>query len=103
MWYINTLAEPDVLLRDRMIHLIIRLTMVHQERHFSTTSNGYLGIGPCDIEVDDVVVLLAGATILRKKVHGLFWLVGTAYIHGTISGQAWPEDAPESWPKFDIV
>jgi len=59
-------------------------------RRFFITRAGRVGIGPRCMQPDDIVVVLRGGGtpfILRKKVNG-YWLLGAAYVHGIMDGEA---------------
>ena len=62
--------------------------IVHNRR-FLSTGKGYIGLGPHDSKVGDVVcVLLGGETpfILRKN-ESFYQFVGEAYVHGIMNGE----------------
>jgi hypothetical protein len=63
-----------------------------QGRSFFTTANGYIGIGPDDMEKGDVVVILHGARtpfVLRQTQDQTAWsLLGDCYVHGIMAGEA---------------
>lgn len=55
------------------------------------TSKGHIGIGPCEMAPGGLLYVLIGAHvpyILRPDVHGKLWLIGEAYAHGIIDGDA---------------
>jgi hypothetical protein len=59
-------------------------------RSFFTTKKGYMGIGPNVLEIGDIVCVLFGGDvpyILRPK-DGYYQLVGDAYVHGIMEGEA---------------
>lgn len=58
-------------------------------RPFSTRT-GFLGMGPQNIQINDVVVLLQGAEtpfVFRSGRNRLYELVGEAYVHGIMNGE----------------
>lgn len=60
------------------------------DRRFFVTESGRVGIGPRCMQPGDIVVVLRGGRtpfILRKKGDG-YWLLGTAYVHGIMDGEA---------------
>ncbi|KAF9768118.1 hypothetical protein IL306_014633 [Fusarium sp. DS 682] len=60
------------------------------DRVLFITEKGYLGLGPARTEVDDTVAMIAGAHVpfvLRKGAGGWI-LVGEAYVHGVMYGEA---------------
>ena len=59
-------------------------------RRFFVTAAGRTGIGPRCMQPEDIVVVLRGGhlpIILRKKADG-YWLIGEAYVHGIMHGEA---------------
>ncbi|GME60225.1 heterokaryon incompatibility protein-domain-containing protein [Neofusicoccum parvum] len=61
------------------------------------TDAGQLGNGPRRLEVGDQVWVLAGASVpfvLRAQARGGYQLVGEAYVHGIMNGEAL--DAPDA-------
>ncbi|KAK5744570.1 hypothetical protein LTR17_001965 [Elasticomyces elasticus] len=86
---IGDIAPPDsrnVLdFKNRMYKIAERRLL------FITTERRYLGYGPDSIRIGDQVWILAGGKvpfILRPKVNGRFELVGEAYVHGIMHGEA---------------
>ena len=59
-------------------------------RRLFTTEKGYLGMGPWNMEKDDVVFLVPGADapIVLRPVKDKWKLIGEAYIHGIMRGEA---------------
>ena len=59
---------------------------------FFITSKGHLGSGPAEMRKDDKVCILFGAkapTILRKESSApRYQLIGHAYVHGIMHGEA---------------
>ena len=81
-------------------------TVVHRkvvERRFIVTEKGYMGIGPAECAAGDTACLLPGSTVpfvLRQRDDSKYLLVGDAYIHGVMYGEAL---GPEGWIVFSIV
>ncbi|KAH6721662.1 heterokaryon incompatibility protein-domain-containing protein [Leptodontidium sp. MPI-SDFR-AT-0119] len=60
------------------------------ERRFFRTALGYYGIGPCELENDDLIVVLFGGTtpyVLRPTSEG-YKFVGECYVYGLMNGEA---------------
>ena len=86
-------------------------------RRLFATSKGYLGLGPVSLDVGDTVCLLPGAKVpflLRPTAVAAgdvdaqelqqFKLVGEAYVHGIMEGEAAPKnDASIGWEEIKIV
>ncbi|KAN0071429.1 Heterokaryon incompatibility protein (HET) domain containing protein [Elaphomyces granulatus] len=63
----------------------------YRGRRLFRTDGNYLGIGPESLQKGDQVWVIAGATvpmILRKSESGHWRLVGEAYVHGIMNGEA---------------
>jgi len=73
-------------------------------RAFFTTSAGYMGSGFHAIQEGDTVALFAGARhpMIIRRVGEYHRLVGPAYIHGIMYGEAWPKDE-RSLSKFTLI
>jgi len=55
------------------------------------TPNNYLGMGPISSQVGDEIWVLKGSRapfILRRKGTGQYQLIGEAYVHGIMHGEA---------------
>ena len=85
---------------DIRSHIETSLSVATFQRSFCVTEHGYMGLVPRTARVGDVVCLLEGAQtpfILRandsseSSGEDLSWnLIGEAYIHGVMDGEAWP-------------
>ena len=56
------------------------------------TEKGFVGLAPDVCEVGDVVCVFLGARlpyVLREREDGTFQLIGEAYAHGIMYGEAW--------------
>ena len=63
------------------------------------TTNGWLGLAPKACRVGDVVALFRGGRVplvLRANGAGKWKLVGAAYVHGVMYGEAFEEDKCET-------
>ncbi|KAK0705768.1 heterokaryon incompatibility protein-domain-containing protein [Apiosordaria backusii] len=61
------------------------------KRKLFFTEKGYLGLGPASVKVGDVVGILPGAEgpfVLRHEEDMVMSLVGQAYVHGIMNGEA---------------
>lgn len=62
-----------------------------ERRTFFSTSNGRIGLGPLDLQEDDIICIFHGAKvphILRPASRaGTYILVGEAYVHGIMYGE----------------
>lgn len=68
-------------------------TMVSSGRNFVVTEHGRIGYAPKYARIGDSIVLLAGASvpiILRACESTSFKVIGDAYIHEVMDGEAWP-------------
>ncbi|KAK0646934.1 hypothetical protein B0T16DRAFT_493819 [Cercophora newfieldiana] len=72
----------------------VRLLEGAYERRLVRGENGYLCLAPRSAEVGDKIVLARGGRVplvLRKGEGGGWGLVGEAYVHGIMDGEAWDE------------
>ncbi|KAF2821671.1 hypothetical protein CC86DRAFT_99272 [Ophiobolus disseminans] len=79
-----------------------------RHRRFFITAEGRMGIGPRSMRADDLIVILRGGRlpfILRGNGAGGYWLVGGAYVHGIMNGEAVQEWKARNEPEkiFHIV
>ncbi|GAP86837.2 putative heterokaryon incompatibility protein [Rosellinia necatrix] len=63
-------------------------------RGFATTRNGYIGLVPPCAQVGDLIVVVLGATVpyVLRWAHTGYVLVGDAFIHGVMYGEALQRD-----------
>ena len=70
------------------------------------TSKGYLGLGPESLETGDQVFVIAGSPVpfafRPTAVPGRYRLVGEAYIHGMMHGEAMPRSWEASWEPIHL-
>lgn len=66
-------------------------------RQFLITANGYLGLGHAQAKAGDEICLLSGCSVpvLLRPLEGGYLMVGEAYIHGIMNGEAWTDDEDE--------
>lgn len=107
----HAVDRPDLIERIGMAPDLAGLRMMNEYADSLTrmvgqklylTETGYVGTGPCDMELGDVVVVLFGMTcpvVLRKNEHGTWVYVGEAYCYGVMNGEML--DADEV--VFDIM
>jgi hypothetical protein len=77
---------------------IAALQEVAWARVFFITKYGYIGLGPLSTFVGDDVAIFYGEKtpyilLSRSRKSATFHLIGEAYIHGLIEGEALQEDA----------
>ena len=68
---------------------------VFTARRIFRTRDNLIGIGPRSLQVDDCIFILPGANVpflLRKRADGTYKLVGEAYVHGIMHGEALDRD-----------
>ena len=75
----------------------VRITGPHPatfHRRLIVTGKKYLGLAPAHVQPGDVVVILVGALvpIVLRRVDNHHILVGEAYVHGIMDGEAMPQD-----------
>jgi hypothetical protein len=60
-------------------------------RNFCVTEKGYMGLTPARAKVGDLLCILLGGVapfVIRPVENGKFELIGNAYIHGVMNGEA---------------
>lgn len=68
-----------------------RMGITTPNRRMLRSETGYVGLAPAEARVGDVLELCKGAMVplvLRKKDEGRWELVGDAYVHGAMKGNA---------------
>jgi Heterokaryon incompatibility protein (HET) len=85
--------DPELqLLASR--YFTVLWTMTEGKRPF-LSKKGYLGLGSMELSMGDIIAVLSGAEvpfILRPDGSGLYKLIGEAYVHGIMNGEAnWRE------------
>jgi hypothetical protein len=66
------------------------------QRRLIRTEHGYFGLASHAMKIGDSVVLCKGSSVplilrRRKEGNGLFQLIGDAYIHGIMRGEAFQD------------
>ena len=81
----------------------ILLTFTH--KRLLITQDGFIGMAPHETRKGDVVCLLLGCrvpVVLRERTEGGYELVGEAYVHGIMKGEAMTMDNKERLEDFCI-
>ncbi|KAK5652674.1 hypothetical protein OQA88_10268 [Cercophora sp. LCS_1] len=67
---------------------------VTDHRRAFSTADGYLGIGPASLEEGDGLFILAGADypFVLREIDGGYEVIGEAYVHGIMHGEAVREE-----------
>ena len=74
-------------------------------RRLFRTAKGYLGVGVKSLQPEDEVWIIGGADtpmLLRKHPNGLYRLVGEAYVHGIMYGEAVQSDVHERLQQITL-
>jgi hypothetical protein len=73
-------------------------------RQFFVTQKGYFGLGTPDCAKGDIVCIWMGFTmpVILQVKNGYHTLLGSAYVHGIMYGEALPEGAPKNLQEFVI-
>ncbi|KAH7002468.1 hypothetical protein EDB80DRAFT_685630 [Ilyonectria destructans] len=100
----DSLKNLDLSTVDKQTFVSLGLgNYVHQLQNVSYggrpfyTSKGHIGIGRCEMVPGDLLYILIGAPvpyILRPDTHGRLRLLGEAYAHGIMDGEAMEDDQP---------
>jgi hypothetical protein len=72
-----------------VMYAVLRLILCFRRRFF-VTSAGRLGLGPRSMRPDDGIAILKGGNtpFVLRKVEGGYLMIGSAYVHGIIDGEA---------------
>ncbi|OMP88046.1 Heterokaryon incompatibility protein 6, OR allele [Diplodia seriata] len=85
---------------------------VYRKRLLFRTKKGYLGLGPVDTKPGDNVALVAGSRVpyvmkrakgKKSKNEGRYKLVGEAYVHGIMYGEAFNGGEDGILDSFEMV
>ncbi len=92
----HTLAKAEPAKRGRMAtELASRLNRISTGRAIFRTEESYLGNGPQAVLPGDQVWIVAGAAtplVLRPRENGRFSMIGEAYVHGIMKGEAFERE-----------
>jgi hypothetical protein len=69
-------------------------------RRFFTTVEGYIGLGPAEIQPGDAICILLGLDYpiaLRPVYNGQYLVIGCCYVHGLMDGEGILGSLPGSW------
>ncbi|KAH8897871.1 hypothetical protein GQ53DRAFT_837633 [Thozetella sp. PMI_491] len=99
--------HPDTFMRGRVAKAFADM---YAGRRVFRTAEGYLGIGNSRLQDGDAVMLVAGAStpFIFRSVDGqnTFSLVGEAYVHGVMDGEALnfgPDEPQLEWRTISVV
>ena len=88
---------------------------------FFVTNDGHFSFGPGTLDVADCIMLFAGATkpMVVRLSCGEYRLLGNAYVHGIMGGEAWPDgeqgslttcyiasssqEISDNWPYYTLL
>lgn len=76
-------------LKRSLMPYICNLVSTLRFRRFFATSNGFIGIGPCNIKCGDLAVVLFGADVpyILRKEGDEYCLIGDAFVYGVMNGE----------------
>lgn len=92
--------EHNKLFNQAQYTFLSHVVIFDRNRRFFTAANGYIGLGPADLESGDIVSVLLGLRlpmILRPCGSGNYKIVGTCYVHGIMTGEALLGPLPDGW------
>lgn len=76
-------------------------------RRLFATENGHLGLGPCPLQAGDQVWILNGSDVpfilKQQATEGEYEMVGTAYVHGIMLGEAVENGAREKARSITLI
>lgn len=92
-----TAADQKKLVSLGLGDYVYQLQDVAFDRRPFCTSRGRIGIGPCEMAAGDLLYVLIGAPVpysFRPDTHDRLRLIGEAYVHGIMDGEAMKDDQP---------
>jgi hypothetical protein len=95
---------PEAFLETPPVKFLPFLSVVSQRRPF-ISSKGYIGLGPGDLQVGDLVCILLGfevPVILRQISDVVYTIINEAYVYGTMQGEFLEGDAVPNVQTFTI-
>ncbi|KAH7112551.1 heterokaryon incompatibility protein-domain-containing protein [Dendryphion nanum] len=81
---------------DGGIYLLIDLWLILEGWRGLRTETGDIGFGTATMKENDRIILISGLgwpLVLRPMNDGYWMLIGHAYVHGIMNGEAWPDEA----------
>jgi len=108
---LNALENPEDTSNDfhaKIMQSAFGKALEARVRHqrFFRSSKGHLGFAPLDTEIGDIIVVFVGCwapIILRPQASGRFKVIGAAYVHGLMDGEALVGPLPKGWNVFQEI
>lgn len=78
---------------------------IMRQRRLFVTKQGYIGIGPVEARSCDVVFIISGCNfpIMLRPSKNMFAVVGEAYMHGYMAGEALALAPARPWKKISML
>jgi len=78
---------------------------IMRQRRLFVTKQGFIGIGPVEARSRDVVFIISGCNfpIILRPRNNVFAVVGEAYMHGYMAGEALALGLARPWEKISIL
>ncbi|KAI4945584.1 hypothetical protein J4E91_007927 [Alternaria rosae] len=78
---------------------------IMRQRRLFVTKQGYIGIGPVEARSHDTVFIISGCNfpIILRPRKNMFAVVGEAYMHGFMAGEALALAPARPWKKISIL
>lgn len=92
-------------LTDNELKFLEDIILATMHKRLLFTQEGYIGMVPHETRKEDIVCLLLGCRIpvvLRERSEGGYELVGEAYVHGIMKGEAMTKQNEERLQDFCI-
>ena len=96
------MAEPTNDFLDSAIDFYSHCWNDGQNRSFIITEEGYVGMAPQTANPGDRIVVFLGCQsplVLRPRGDGGYLVVGEAYVHGLMTGEAFLGPLPTNWQR----
>jgi hypothetical protein len=94
-WEDQATYSSNLVVQERQLQYQDILLRTSASWNFCTTDRGKIGWIPCNAQTEDKICIFSGSRapfIIRKREDGCYSLIGDAYIHGIMHGEAVEED-----------
>ncbi len=102
----KNMPERDIFdLTDQEVKFLEDIMLASFHKRLLFTQDGFIGMAPYETRKGDIVCLLFGCrvpVVLRKRTEGGYELVGEAYVHGVMKGEAMTKANGERLQDFCI-
>ena len=100
---VDPIAEPTNDFLNSALQFYSRCWHNGHKRTFIITEEGYIGMAPQTAHPGDFIVVFLGCQspiVLRPRGDGGYLVVGEAYVHGLMTGEAFLGPLPTNWQRI---